>query len=184
MERVLEAAEQRSRIASDLHDNFAQALTGANLRLGICVELLKAGRAGDAEREAERLREELRGQYAELRELVRSLAGNGVSSTLTGASSRARVALDLHFEPPDRETFPCLELGFEVMRRGGTAGAALNAANEAAVQRFLDGQIAFLDIPRACRAALDHHEFDPRPSLATLGRVDAWARQEVARWQP
>ncbi len=43
----------------------------------------------------------------------------------------------LHFEPPDRETFPALELGFEVMRRGGTAGAALNAANEAAVARFL-----------------------------------------------
>ncbi|MDR3634276.1 MAG: 1-deoxy-D-xylulose-5-phosphate reductoisomerase [Isosphaeraceae bacterium] len=88
----------------------------------------------------------------------------------------------LSFEPPDRETFPCLELGFEVMRRGGTAGAALNAANEAAVARFLDGQIGFLDIPRACRAALDHHSFDPRPSLDDLWKVDAWARQEVARW--
>ncbi|RUL87217.1 1-deoxy-D-xylulose-5-phosphate reductoisomerase [Tautonia sociabilis] len=93
-------------------------------------------------------------------------------------------SLALHFHPPDRETFPCLDLGFEVMRRGGTAGAALNAANEAAVQRFLDGQIAFLDIPRACRAALDHHEFDPRPSLATLDAVDRRARQEVARWAP
>lgn len=91
---------------------------------------------------------------------------------------------DLHFEPPDRETFPCLELGFEVMRRGGTAGAALNAANEAAVSRFLDGTLAFLDIPRACRAALEHHDYDPRPSLQTLERVDAWARQEVARWVP
>ena len=49
---------------------------------------------------------------------------------LTGPSA-------LRFEPPDRETFPCLDLGFEVMRRGGTAGAALNAANEAAVSRFL-----------------------------------------------
>jgi 1-deoxy-D-xylulose-5-phosphate reductoisomerase len=88
----------------------------------------------------------------------------------------------LTFEPPDRETFPCLELGFEVMRRGGTAGAALNAANEAAVARFLDGEIGFLDIPRACRAALDHHSFDPRPSLDDLWKVDAWARQEVARW--
>lgn len=88
----------------------------------------------------------------------------------------------LTFEPPDRETFPCLELGFEVMRRGGTAGAALNAANEAAVARFLDGEIGFLDIPRACRAALDHHSFDPRPSLEDLLKVDAWARQEVARW--
>jgi 1-deoxy-D-xylulose-5-phosphate reductoisomerase len=63
----------------------------------------------------------------------------------------------LTFEPPDRETFPCLDLGFEVMRRGGTAGAALNAANEAAVDRFLRGEIGFLDIPRVLRAALDHH---------------------------
>ncbi|MEW4568593.1 1-deoxy-D-xylulose-5-phosphate reductoisomerase [Tautonia sp. JC769] len=103
-----------------------------------------------------------------------------------GPSPRLDLARswDLHFEPPDRETFPCLELGFEVMRRGGTAGAALNAANEAAVGRFLGGSLAFLDIPRACRAALEHHDYDPRPSLQTLERVDAWARQEVARWVP
>ena len=44
----------------------------------------------------------------------------------------------LHFEQPDRETFAALDLGFEVARRGGTCGAVLNAANEAAVGRFLD----------------------------------------------
>jgi 1-deoxy-D-xylulose-5-phosphate reductoisomerase len=92
-------------------------------------------------------------------------------------------AFALTFEPPDLETFPSLELGFEVMRRGGTAGAALNAANEAAVARFLHGQIGFLDIPRACRAVLDHHPYDPRPTLDILWKVDAWARQEVARWR-
>ena len=92
-------------------------------------------------------------------------------------------AFALTFEPPDRETFPCLDLGYEVMRRGGTAGAALNAANEAAVARFLEGEIGFLDIPRACRAALDHHSFDPRPALDDLWKVDARARQEVARWR-
>ena len=92
-------------------------------------------------------------------------------------------AMRLTFEPPDRETFPCLDLGFEVMRRGGTAGAALNAANEAAVARFLVGSIQFRDIPRACRAVLDHHTFDPRPTLDGLWRVDAWARQEVGRWR-
>jgi 1-deoxy-D-xylulose-5-phosphate reductoisomerase len=90
----------------------------------------------------------------------------------------------LHFEPPDRDTFPCLDLGFEVMRRGGTAGAALNAANEAAISRFLGGEIGFLDIPRACRAALDSHAFDPRPSLDQLWEVDARARLEVQRWKP
>jgi 1-deoxy-D-xylulose-5-phosphate reductoisomerase len=89
----------------------------------------------------------------------------------------------LHFEPPDRETFPCLELGYEVMRRGGTAGAALNAANEAAVARFLRGEIGFLDISRVCRAALENHTFDPRPTLDALWQVDAWARREVERWK-
>lgn len=92
-------------------------------------------------------------------------------------------AMSLTFEPPDRETFPCLDLGFEVMRRGGTAGAALNAANEAAVARFLAGEIAFLDIPRVCRAILDHHEFDSRPTLEDLWKVDGWARREVGRWR-
>ncbi len=92
-------------------------------------------------------------------------------------------AFALHFEPPDRETFPCLELGFEVRRRGVTSGAALNAANEAAVARFLAGTIGFCDIPRACRAVLDHHPFDSRPSLDDLWKVDAWARQEVGRWR-
>jgi 1-deoxy-D-xylulose-5-phosphate reductoisomerase len=90
----------------------------------------------------------------------------------------------LHFEPPDRETFPSLDLGFEVMKRGGTAGAALNAANETAVARFLSGEIGFRDIARACRAALDSHTFDPRPTLDALWRVDAWARREVEHWKP
>ena len=92
-------------------------------------------------------------------------------------------SFSLHFEPPDRDTFPCLDLGYEVMRQGGTAGAALNAANEAAVARFLKGEIGFLDISRVCRAALDHHTFDPRPSLDALWNVDAWARREVDRWK-
>jgi 1-deoxy-D-xylulose-5-phosphate reductoisomerase len=102
-----------------------------------------------------------------------------------GASPRLDLsrAFGLTFEPPDRETFPCLDLGFEVMRRGGTAGAALNAANETAVARFLDGAIGFLDIHRACRAALDHHPYDSRPTLEDLWKVDAWARQEVGRWR-
>jgi 1-deoxy-D-xylulose-5-phosphate reductoisomerase len=91
-------------------------------------------------------------------------------------------AMTLHFEPPDRETFTALDLGFEVMKRAGTSGAALNAANEAAVARFLTGEIGFLDIARACRSVLDNHPFDPRPSLDALWRVDAWARQEVGRW--
>jgi 1-deoxy-D-xylulose-5-phosphate reductoisomerase len=87
-----------------------------------------------------------------------------------------------HFEQPDHETFPSLQLGYEVARRGGTCGAVLNAANEAAVQHFLRGELRFLDILRACRAALDHHDFIARPTLDELSASDRWARQEVARW--
>jgi 1-deoxy-D-xylulose-5-phosphate reductoisomerase len=88
----------------------------------------------------------------------------------------------LHFEPPDRQTFPALELGYEVARRGGTCGAVLNAANEAAVAEFLHGSIDFPDIARCCRAVLDAHDFEPTPTLDSLLAADRWARQEVARW--
>ena len=87
-----------------------------------------------------------------------------------------------HFEQPDHETFPSLQLGYEVARQGGTCGAVLNAANEVAVSRFLTGELSFLDIPRACRAALDHHHYDPTPTLDVLAASDARARQEVSRW--
>jgi 1-deoxy-D-xylulose-5-phosphate reductoisomerase len=88
----------------------------------------------------------------------------------------------LEFIPPDPERFPALELGHEVARQGGTSGAVLNAANEAAVERFLAEQIRFTDIVPACRAVLEQHHFDPSPSLDELWKLDAWARREVATW--
>jgi 1-deoxy-D-xylulose-5-phosphate reductoisomerase len=87
-----------------------------------------------------------------------------------------------HFEPPDREAFPALDLGFEVATRGGTTGAVLNAANEAAVERFLDRQLPFPEIARVCRAVLDAHTYDSRPTLDGLLAADRWARLEVRRW--
>jgi 1-deoxy-D-xylulose-5-phosphate reductoisomerase len=88
----------------------------------------------------------------------------------------------LRFEQPDRATFSALDLGYEVARAGGTSGAVLNAANEAAVELFLDGRLAFLDIARVCKAVLDEHAFSPQPSLEELMAADRWARQEVSRW--
>ena len=88
----------------------------------------------------------------------------------------------LDFLPPDCDAFPALQLGFEVARRGGTCGAVLNAANEIAVERFLAGTLRFLQIPQACRAVLDAHDFDPKPILSELLRLDAWAREETRRW--
>jgi 1-deoxy-D-xylulose-5-phosphate reductoisomerase len=93
-------------------------------------------------------------------------------------------AQNLHFEPPDFERFPALGLGYEAARRGGTAGAVLNAANESAVERFVAGEIRFAEITRACRAVLEHHEFDPTPTMDVLLARDRWARQEVKRWTP
>jgi 1-deoxy-D-xylulose-5-phosphate reductoisomerase len=58
----------------------------------------------------------------------------------------------------------------------------LNAANEAAVGRFLAGELRFLDIPRVCRAVLSHHHFSARPTLEELAAADRWARHEVSRW--
>ncbi|MDB5306097.1 MAG: dxr [Gemmataceae bacterium] len=90
----------------------------------------------------------------------------------------------LRFEQPDRDTFRALDLGFEVAARGGTCGAVLNAANEAAVGRFLAGGLGFLDIARCCRAVLDSHDYDPAPSLEVLLALDRWARKEADRWTP
>ncbi len=90
--------------------------------------------------------------------------------------------MELEFEPPDLERFDALQLGLEVARSGGTAGAVLNAANEAAVATFLDGKIGFLDIVPACRAVLENHHFDPQPTLQRLLELDSWAREEVLRW--
>ena len=91
-------------------------------------------------------------------------------------------ALQFEFEPPDRERFPALDLGYEVARRGGSCGAVLNAANEVAVQRFLDGNLAFPDIVRASRAVLEYHDYDPSPTLLQLLELDQWARKEMERW--
>jgi len=90
--------------------------------------------------------------------------------------------LELTFEPADRERCPALSLGYDCARQGGTSGAVLNAANEAAVEAFLQGELHFTEIVPACRSVLDAHHFDPEPTLEQLQELDRWARQEVARW--
>lgn len=103
----------------------------------------------------------------------------------TGVSPRLDLtkAFGLHFEPPDLQKFPALALGFEVARRGGSCGAVLNAANEAAVDRFLKRELAFTDIARACRDILNAHTYSSSPTLDELLQLDAWAREEMFRWK-
>ncbi len=90
--------------------------------------------------------------------------------------------LRLDFEPPDEDRFPALRLGREVAALGGTAGAVLNAANEAAVASFLAGELSLVEIVPACRSVLESHSFSPAPTLDELLTVDRWARQEISRW--
>lgn len=91
-------------------------------------------------------------------------------------------AFQLEFEPPDLDRFPALQLGHQCAESGGTSGAVLNAANEAAVEAFLAGELHFTEIVPACRSVLQSHNFDPSPTLSQLVELDSWARQEVSRW--
>lgn len=85
----------------------------------------------------------------------------------------------LNFEPPDLERFPALRLGFEAVRRGGSAGAVLNAANEASVAAFRAGKIRFGRIAQLNEEVFYRHEPATHPTLPQLLQFDAWARQEV-----
>ncbi len=82
----------------------------------------------------------------------------------------------LEFGEPDLETFPCLALAYRAARSGGTMPAALNAANEAAVEAFLGGRIGFTDIARIVAQVIDAHVLCPAPSLADILSADAWGR--------
>ena len=83
----------------------------------------------------------------------------------------------LDFQPPDFQRFPCLRLGFEAMRAGGTASTVLNAANEVAVQAFLDKRIAFTDIPRVVESTLERMSIRQACSLEIVLEDDASSRQ-------
>jgi 1-deoxy-D-xylulose-5-phosphate reductoisomerase len=85
----------------------------------------------------------------------------------------------LEFEPPDTERFPCLGYAREALLRGGTAPAALNAANEVAVHLFLDGQIGFTDIARLVHHVVQGHRAQPASSLEAVLTADREARADA-----
>jgi 1-deoxy-D-xylulose-5-phosphate reductoisomerase len=80
------------------------------------------------------------------------------------------------FQKPDIEKFPCLSLAFQAGESGGTLPAVMNAANEAAVQAFLNGRVAFTGIPQIIRAVMEKHPVIGKPDLAALLEADRWAR--------
>jgi 1-deoxy-D-xylulose-5-phosphate reductoisomerase len=85
----------------------------------------------------------------------------------------------LEFEQPDLMRFPALRIAREALEAGGSAPAVLNAANEAAVSRFLTGSIGFTDIPRLVERALEESVLDAPSSIADVLEIDRLTRQRV-----
>ena len=89
-------------------------------------------------------------------------------------------ASSLNFQPPDLERFPALRIAFDVATRGGTLGAVMNAANEVAVDAFLNGRATFGMIWRTVDRTIARHALLQHPTLSDLLAADHWARGEAA----
>ncbi len=87
----------------------------------------------------------------------------------------------LNFRKPDMDKFPALRLGYEVVEKGGTMGVTLNAANEIAVQAFLDRKIKFTDITKTVEHVMKEHNFIKDPTLQDIMDADAHARKETKK---
>ena len=88
---------------------------------------------------------------------------------------------ELRFQRPDFERFPCLGLAYRALKEGDSAPATLNAANEVAVQAFLDGNIGFSTIPKVIGAVMDQLPVVELASLADVLAADAAARQAATQ---
>jgi 1-deoxy-D-xylulose-5-phosphate reductoisomerase len=86
----------------------------------------------------------------------------------------------LDFEPCDRQRFPCVELAYQALKRGGTAPAILNAANEIAVEKFLGHKLAFNAIAKLIEATLERVTAIPVHTLQDVLTADAAARRTAA----
>jgi len=85
----------------------------------------------------------------------------------------------LTFCKPDHDRFPCLGLGYESLRVGGTMPATMNAANEVAVEAFLNGGIRFVDIAEVIRSTMEAHQPHEVESLDDALETDRWAREKA-----
>ncbi len=87
----------------------------------------------------------------------------------------------LNFERPDYRRFPCLGLAYEALKRGGNAPAVLNAANEIAVESFLDGKLAFTRIPGLIEQAMAGVPWNDAADLEAILAADAEGREAARR---
>jgi 1-deoxy-D-xylulose-5-phosphate reductoisomerase len=83
----------------------------------------------------------------------------------------------LTFDPPDVEKFPSLKLAYEALKTGGTLPAVLNAANEVAVEAFLQGRIGFDRIPAVVASTMQGHKPTPLREVHDALQADQWAKE-------
>ncbi len=87
----------------------------------------------------------------------------------------------LHFNKMDMERYRCMHLAYEAGKAGGTMTTVLNAANEVAVERFLNGQLTFLEIEQVIEQALETHSLIANPTLDEIQAVDKEIREQLTR---
>lgn len=87
--------------------------------------------------------------------------------------------LKMDFDKPDLEKFPCLAYAMEASKIGGTMPVVLNAADEVAVELFLEKKIKFTDIPKIVEKAMSKHKVVINPNLNQILETDTWAREEA-----
>ncbi len=85
----------------------------------------------------------------------------------------------LHFEPVDREKFPCISLAYTAAEVGGTLPVVLSSADEVVVKAFLGKHIGFMDIPAILQTVMDKHKVIADPTLEDILEVDNWTKSTV-----
>ncbi|QTA82496.1 1-deoxy-D-xylulose 5-phosphate reductoisomerase [Desulfonema limicola] len=88
----------------------------------------------------------------------------------------------LTFQDPDMDKFPCLAMAFQACKTGGTMPAVLNAANEIAVEAFLNKDISFLHIPEIIQKTMEKHEPVQNPDITAIIQADQWARENAGEF--
>jgi 1-deoxy-D-xylulose-5-phosphate reductoisomerase len=86
----------------------------------------------------------------------------------------------LTFDPPDMEKFPCLKLAYEALETGGTMPTVLNAANEKAVEAFLQGRLSFDRVSHVVASTMQGHKPTPLREVAAVLEADQWAKEKAA----
>ncbi len=87
-----------------------------------------------------------------------------------------RESRTLHFEPVDKDKFPCISLAYSAAEVGGTLPVVLSSADEIVVNAFLNERIGFMDIPYILQCIMDRHDVISKPSLEDILEVDKWAK--------